>query len=448
MIDTGAGEVSSSDPQEGSGRPATGSRSKPTDQRRPRAGVAATAEKAGSTQDKHIAPEVSNTPVGGRPKPKPKPRTKSTPKAANPEGGSTEEEPLVLTDRACKALKKKVAEAPEGRRMSMIHEYNALDDFEMDRENNKARLDEALRNIGPPPWAKPQQAPTSIPSTTTNNATPTTVLNEHDTSQTSPSGMAAQECEDTPEFVPDIISTSFAGDVSAPSSPSSRARSTSSESTGVSRLPLHVSSASESSFLLGGTNAGFVAEAAADASAQQRTSPTLDSSNPLSALDRSSWPDWLKDQFEVFEGVNVSDAHAGQWRALLREWALLEESLEFKGPRIGFSPKHRPAEISLWIKNARSGPIVITNPEKYTKQYKSWWDKINPTWRVRNGENLTRGGDGDWSSMTIGSTNGFLNVIAGLVALRDTVGVEEWREAMEDVLWVLQGVRQQRSQRG
>ena len=111
------------------------------------------------------------------------------------------------------------------------------------------------------------------------------------------------------------------------------------------------------------------------------------------------------------------------------------ESLQLQ--RVGLPKRDRPAEISVWIQYARNRPISVDNAASYVRKWWLWWSGINPSWRTRVDGRPQRGGSGDWSSLLKSGINGFLTVLASLVALRDAADEDGWRDAMEDVDWVL-----------
>ena len=80
----------------------------------------------------------------------------------------------------------------------------------------------------------------------------------------------------------------------------------------------------------------------------------------------------------------------------------------------------------------------MTNPTRYQAQWDTWWDGINPDWRIRQDGKLVIGGEGDWSSMMIPGTCGFVLVIGGLYALRNTHTPEAWSAELLDVAWVIE----------
>ncbi|KAF7790017.1 hypothetical protein EIP86_000965 [Pleurotus ostreatoroseus] len=435
---------------------ASGSGSRRTEQSGQRGTSASTAGKnTESTSQSTFTPSTEKSSEGrSKPKPKPKGRAQPARTAASDPSTRLEEEVLILTERAGADLRQSVYGLPEKQRRARIRELNATDDWELDRQNNIARLRQALAAVGPKPWEDAAlQAPVAHASTATVNTARTAnaitavhgdVLNDALSIPTTSRLDAEQRASPVAHADPDT---------SDPPAPHSASRynthSYRSESTPIDSIVMDTSSDSLAHLLPDGTDDGGDGDGDGDdgdsGSERGRVSLVPDHEDSSNGVDRASWPEWLKEHYGVFETVAVGDDHSREWSALLREWALLEADLEFKGPRVGFEPKSRPAEVSLWIKNARTGPVIVTNAEKYAKQFKTWWNKINPAWRIREGEFLSRGGSGDWSSMAIGSTNGFLNIIAGLIALREATGVEDWGMMMRDILWVLQEVRKQRS---
>lgn len=74
----------------------------------------------------------------------------------------------------------------------------------------------------------------------------------------------------------------------------------------------------------------------------------------------------------------------------------------------------------------------------YAKQWKAWWSTLNPEWRKRpDGELVITVGD-DWTCMLHVGSNGFVNILAGLIAYHDVSAEAEWNDAATDVAWVLQ----------
>ncbi|KAI0083227.1 hypothetical protein BDY19DRAFT_900587, partial [Irpex rosettiformis] len=116
----------------------------------------------------------------------------------------------------------------------------------------------------------------------------------------------------------------------------------------------------------------------------------------------------------------------------------------------GLGSVRRPKEISFWIKCGRRKRIEVKHDkgQAYGEAWLHWWDLLNPTWRERRNGTLQIGGSGDWSSLLHPGINGFLSVIAGLLAYHDVAEADEWWTSAQDVAWVIEQVLQnQRSRR-
>jgi hypothetical protein len=101
----------------------------------------------------------------------------------------------------------------------------------------------------------------------------------------------------------------------------------------------------------------------------------------------------------------------------------------------------RPAEVSHWIKSTRAG-LIKFNPkiaaeDTYPHRFLDWWERENPAWRERQDGKLMLGGLGSWSSMWTMGPNGWVNIIAGLVALHSKANPDKWGYALQDIHWVL-----------
>lgn len=84
--------------------------------------------------------------------------------------------------------------------------------------------------------------------------------------------------------------------------------------------------------------------------------------------------------------------------------------------------------------------MVLKDKDAYAQKYLNWWATLNPSWRKRVDGKVVGRGSGDWSSLYNPGPNGFLNVIAGLVALRQVVTTSEWAQVLGDVQWVVHEV--------
>ena len=127
------------------------------------------------------------------------------------------------------------------------------------------------------------------------------------------------------------------------------------------------------------------------------------------------------------------------------QWCVIIAGVEInstddRSQRSGLPTTSRPAEIALWIQNARKAPINVDNAAAFARKWWQWWDAMNPPWRTRVDGRPQRGGSGEWDCLLKSGPNGFLSVLASLVALQEAADISSWQEAMQDVSWVLQEV--------
>ncbi|KAF7789196.1 hypothetical protein EIP86_000134 [Pleurotus ostreatoroseus] len=148
-------------------------------------------------------------------------------------------------------------------------------------------------------------------------------------------------------------------------------------------------------------------------------------------------PAWLEKQYSILAAEDLPTAHRQLWLSTLKAWWDLERARGFEETKPGLPTTHRPADITLWIQNARKYRIVSKNKDAYPSQWWKWWIAINPSWRLVEGGKPLSGGTGDWSSLFKSGRNGFLTILASLVGLRNAADETEWLTALVDVNWVL-----------
>jgi hypothetical protein len=195
-------------------------------------------------------------------------------------------------------------------------------------------------------------------------------------------------------------------------------------------------------------------------------SKTAATPKPTPTVNRTSWPEWLAEKYDYYVGLEFSDG----WRECLVVWTELERAFEFRNPvshsdsfyclqrflftsynflqTTGFPSSHRPEQIANWIQNRRTLMVhrqpKIKNVEAFITAFWSWWNLINPSWRIRVDDRLKIGGSGPWDSLHKPGQNGFLTVLQILNwwrGLLDSSDTKEWDSAVEDVLWVMKGVQ-------
>ncbi|KAJ7710205.1 hypothetical protein B0H16DRAFT_1256854, partial [Mycena metata] len=129
-----------------------------------------------------------------------------------------------------------------------------------------------------------------------------------------------------------------------------------------------------------------------------------------------------------------------EWEGLVDTWWALEASTKFVSGTKAHPTTSRPAEVGIWVKNARKGTPQV-NVETFSKQWWEWWQAINPKGRVVEGQlaQIEGGEQGGWEGLRRPGQNGFLNVVVCLRWWRVAAGKEtdNWKRAVGDVKWVL-----------
>ncbi|KAF7798645.1 hypothetical protein EIP86_009869 [Pleurotus ostreatoroseus] len=310
-----------------------------------------------------------------------------------------------LRSDANASLARKVAAMSTRQRKKEIRSLNTMTDFDFERENNIAYLKELTDNIQKPWESSADKAASNAPDA---SPSPSLELNQ-------PSADSLDSTHPSPEPVAPSTPLAFPEGPNA-SAPSSTDGSRPAPASGITQ---HVSSspqpelpvASPTTFSLQGPK-----------SPTPRSSPpgTRPASPNTQNIDQTGWPKWMVEHFTRLSAEDVGDSYGGEWSSLLEEWVTLERSLDFKQPRVGLPVAARPADISWWIKNARSGRVVVKDASKFQSEWDSWWSSINPAWRRREDDALVREGTGEWE-----------------FALRDILGTEAWAERLRDVRWAL-----------
>ncbi|KAJ7633326.1 hypothetical protein DFH06DRAFT_1004536 [Mycena polygramma] len=156
----------------------------------------------------------------------------------------------------------------------------------------------------------------------------------------------------------------------------------------------------------------------------QRTKP---------AASRAAPKEWAKKARKTLEENDLGP----EWAALVNEWWVREESKGFESPVKGLSATGRPGEISWWVQRARGPRPHLKEIKVFAQEFSTWWQAINPPWR-RSSLPMAKQ-TGDWASMDVAGPNGFLSVLMCLKWWREELenASPEWKEAADDVLWVL-----------
>ncbi|KAJ7435093.1 hypothetical protein B0H11DRAFT_1756501, partial [Mycena galericulata] len=137
------------------------------------------------------------------------------------------------------------------------------------------------------------------------------------------------------------------------------------------------------------------------------------------------------------KAVLESKDFGAPWASLVEQWWAKEKGSGFVAPTKSHSARLRPAQVHQWVKTARKTTPAILSVEAFAKEWSAWWIDINPAWRKT--QLPMAKADGPWGYLDFPGQNGFLNVIICLKWWREKLDVEsqEWKEAVEDVTWVL-----------
>ncbi|KAJ6518051.1 hypothetical protein C8R47DRAFT_960291 [Mycena vitilis] len=161
-------------------------------------------------------------------------------------------------------------------------------------------------------------------------------------------------------------------------------------------------------------------------------------------------PAWLRDAVPWLAKTDLGPQYAALLSALVRT----EVAFGFDPDTYGALPSdNRPSQVGDWINRARSRmktTPAIPSLTKYAEQWAAWWDAMQPKWRRRGTDGKWRsggdekyGGSEEWGMLDRPGPNGCLSVVASLyfwgVCENQSAAMKaQWREAVEDVSWILE----------
>ena len=115
------------------------------------------------------------------------------------------------------------------------------------------------------------------------------------------------------------------------------------------------------------------------------------------------------------------------------------------------SKTDRPEEIARWINGGRKVTPVIKDLNRFVAAWKRWWKSLQPDSRCLAGNKLgqvVEAGE-KWEELRKGSINGFFNIVISLLwwhkAIQNAAQGKVHKEAVNDVLWVLEWMVEQRT---
>ncbi|KAJ7160859.1 hypothetical protein C8R46DRAFT_905053 [Mycena filopes] len=159
-------------------------------------------------------------------------------------------------------------------------------------------------------------------------------------------------------------------------------------------------------------------------------------------------PVWFKHGF----GQVSREVLGGCYEELLEEFVALERSYGFVvGASKGLKGSYpRPEQVSTWVKDGRGrklSMVPITDVASFGKEWWSWWQGMQPSWRGERGERVAAE-QADWGHLVQPGQNGMLSVVAALYwwghaekAAEGGAGSAEWEEAVTEATWVFRHLR-------
>ncbi|KAJ7707284.1 hypothetical protein B0H16DRAFT_1746505 [Mycena metata] len=191
----------------------------------------------------------------------------------------------------------------------------------------------------------------------------------------------------------------------------------------------------------------------ADVPARQRT-PTPPPAVPIVVPENA--PDWLRTSVADLTKVDLGCHYASVVAALIRVEAA--SRYDDDGSRLPAATKGaqvRPKVISAWVRGGR-GTKSKTQPtvdsiSKFVAEWNGWWDSMQPAWRERNRQGRWRVDppyrkEWDWGVLDTYGVNGILSAVAGIyfwgvaVLSGSEDDIARWDTAVQDVVWVLEGL--------
>jgi hypothetical protein len=160
-------------------------------------------------------------------------------------------------------------------------------------------------------------------------------------------------------------------------------------------------------------------------------------------------PDWFREVRAELMRVDLGP----HFHALLNAWTRIEAASRFEHADTNLPHKGRPGQVTRWIASQRGkrvADIAVPDPVLYAKEWKTWWDFLQPKWRVRGSdERWTVGGPygSDWEELFQWGVNGVVSLLAALYFWGSAISESpdethtlSWLSEVEDVGWMLEGL--------
>ncbi|KAF4568592.1 hypothetical protein EYR40_004151 [Pleurotus pulmonarius] len=155
-------------------------------------------------------------------------------------------------------------------------------------------------------------------------------------------------------------------------------------------------------------------------------------------------PAWLNTAADHLAGISADP----RWCNIVAQFVEFEKSLGYLDGKIAvhmLAPgKHRPKEVSTWVKNARATDPIIKNPVVFGVQWWMWYAELQPECRKAVEGHLQRvtPENNEWTELRKGTINGIYGLLASLgwwMKAAEVSGevTETLDMALSDVSWTL-----------
>ncbi|KAJ7058865.1 hypothetical protein C8F01DRAFT_1147396 [Mycena amicta] len=173
--------------------------------------------------------------------------------------------------------------------------------------------------------------------------------------------------------------------------------------------------------------------------------------------DDSKNASWLLNVLDEIGGVPLGDEFVALARALVET----EREYEYRNGLGRLATKSRPQQVADWIQNYRKATptkCAVRNVTTFSTQWWAWWRANQPGWqtydeRGRPVRMAALPSGVKWEKLVVAGQNGMSSFAAALYwwgckEKEDGQPSQDWHEAVEEVTWVLGGLRMARAAAG
>ncbi|KAL0568504.1 hypothetical protein V5O48_013484 [Marasmius crinis-equi] len=136
------------------------------------------------------------------------------------------------------------------------------------------------------------------------------------------------------------------------------------------------------------------------------------------------------------------------WPSLVYKWIELQEKWEHDRVSDAVLPtRARIPAMKQWFRNGRltrkkgMGTQEAVVLEDIREEWWTWWDEVNPAWRLRVDGKVVPGGEGDWEALVSPGPDGILLFLVALRWWSDCGGFEDpegcWSEAAKSLYYTM-----------